>query len=531
MFSCFKSTTCLHLGHVCNGKYDCPLVDDEQLCSLSNTLCPLSCSCVLYRLVCKLLLKPLTHKSSSFNILIVQKSMISLNICNLILFSNLLFLQIHSSGVEHICQHKYPEGLLFCDFRMNSVRVIESNCFGILKMLQVLNLAHNHSEMKYESFVNLEELQILNVSHNPLHIVPESLVSSLNKLKMFFLLSTVNSQTGGHFLTHMKGHLLEVSDFCLCCFKQEETKCNKQPQWYESCSDLLPTKALKILFIVLSVLIFISNISIFVFQFVSRNKNPKQYNLSVFFSAGNYILFAFYLVIIWGTDLNNLNVLAIKCQIHKMPICYVAFTSMLWYSLQTSPFLVILCYLRCSVVTHPIRNSVVFNLITLKKLYTLTCVGCFSITIATFSLLLSLNETLPLHVCSPHLNAIKIQNISFSVFILFNACENVTCSLVIIALNIQLIKSLQVSQYFLRGKKFKKGHKDKESSHVYLYIQLFVISVTHMLSWYPLNLSSVAFLFMDRFPTEFMYYVPILSVPVQSLVVPNVLLISALRNL
>ncbi len=528
-FHCVQSEVCVHLGKFCDEQADCPNKDDELLCSVAQSTCPVSCACVRFVVVCQMLSQPMSSNSYAFLFLVIHKSITFLDVNIFQNFESLQYLQVHNSALEEVCSNQYPLELHFVDFKNNRIQLIQSKCFGFLKTLQILCLDHNKiSAIDCDGFVNLVELQVLNISYNPLHRVSAPLLHDFNNLKVLSILSHSNDFVTHNVLINVTVLLLEVSQYHMCCFKHQQTKCSKQSVWYESCSDLLPSESLQSLYILISVLVSVHIFSFCIFQFYTQKRNPKEYNKAIWFLIGNYCLHAVYLVMILGIDIYNPDVPVVKLNAIHMKLCYSAFTCILWFSLQSGPFLVILCYLRYSVVVHPIKNLGKVNFFSLQKLYTLTCVVCFGFSI-TFSVLVFMNSALPINLCSPHLNPTKGD--SFTAFTLFNACENIICSFAVLTFNIQLVKSLKTSQKFFMERKIKKGHKSNGRTHVFLHVQLFLITLSCFLSLWPLHISGIAVLFMDQFPTALTYYLPIMSFPIQSLVIPTVLAISALKNL
>ena len=52
MFKCHDSQICVPFGNICDEQFDCKLGDDENLCSLWNVNCPMSCKCLMFSLSC-----------------------------------------------------------------------------------------------------------------------------------------------------------------------------------------------------------------------------------------------------------------------------------------------------------------------------------------------------------------------------------------------------------------------------------------------------------------------------------------------
>ena len=53
MLRCRNSITCIHFSHLCDTYYECPLRDEEYLCSMKDTECPTNCTCLTLTIRCK----------------------------------------------------------------------------------------------------------------------------------------------------------------------------------------------------------------------------------------------------------------------------------------------------------------------------------------------------------------------------------------------------------------------------------------------------------------------------------------------
>ena len=54
MYKCRKtSQICLYVGNICDGTRDCPFGDDELLCDLKDVKCPLQCNHLLFAIDCQ----------------------------------------------------------------------------------------------------------------------------------------------------------------------------------------------------------------------------------------------------------------------------------------------------------------------------------------------------------------------------------------------------------------------------------------------------------------------------------------------
>ncbi len=219
----------------------------------------------------------------------------------------------------------------------------------------------------------------------------------------------------------------------------------------------------------------------------------------------------------------NLNDVKLK---NEIDTCYFAFMLFSWFSLQTSLVLVIFSFLRYSVVASPMKTSGIFR-IKLSKLYTSVCFTCFLLSGVMLGVCVILNIMLSVILCSLHVSPRNTQ-LFFVTFSLSNALENFIGSVVIICFHINLVRELKT---FQEETKTTLGQNRKNKSCVALCIQLFLISFAHILSWFPLHLSGIVILFVFKFSTAFVHCLQIMSVPIQCLVTPSLLGMSAVKNL
>ena len=517
MLSCSQSRICIHPKNLCDGVKDCLQGDDELLCNLSNTTCPLSCSCVLFTIFCAGVLQQELAQPTAFEILVIRNSTISFDTKILNHFGSLWFLQVHESRLEYACCKNYPLDLHLIDLRNNRLRTIESNCFGILKTLYVLVLADNNIvEIKLKGFAKLSAMQVLNMSHNPLHKVSEDIWPDLHNLRLLSLLSTADNIQDSKFLSKLSVSFLHVSGFYLCC---EQSKCFCQTENCESCSDLQLSKLLKVFCISTSLLILVVSAMCTLLQMTIRRGCLNKYTIAVLYSTGNNMLLFVYLLLIGKIDLSYLK---LKNEIN---MCYFAFMLFSWFSLQTSPFLVIFSFLRYSVVVCPMKTSGIFRT-KLLRLYTSVCFTCFSLSGVILGVCV-ISNIMSVILCSPHISPRSTQ-LFFVAFSLCNALENFISSVVVIYFHVNLVRVLKA---FQEETKLTLGHNRKNKSYVFLGVQLFLISFAHILSWYPLHLSGIAILFVDKFSSVFVHCFQIMSVPIQCLVTPSLLGITAVKNL
>ena len=171
MFKCKNTQRSLHVGNVCDVKEDCPYGDDELLCHLKDTLCPLNCDCLLLAIICSNISYLNMETESHFPYFYVYISDTNPYLMEHLhrSFRSALIIKIPRNYLEEICR-TFPTGrLLLLDAESNFIRKLYKNCFASHWLLQALIINDNHiSFLEPGSFYSLSHLKYLNMSYNPL---------------------------------------------------------------------------------------------------------------------------------------------------------------------------------------------------------------------------------------------------------------------------------------------------------------------------------------------------------------------------
>ena len=181
MFKCQMSSTCIHLGDVCNEFVDCPFGDDEYSCLLKYAICPSECQCLGFAIRCY-------YTYISLDILPVYFPYTSVTILNCTIFAkiqlqkpleNVSFLSITSTNLQNICTLvALMRHVIVLDASKNAINKMQCHCFNNKVNLRVVKLNNNMLQcIQKFAFFQLTSLLYLDLSNNMLKIIPEHFVT------------------------------------------------------------------------------------------------------------------------------------------------------------------------------------------------------------------------------------------------------------------------------------------------------------------------------------------------------------------
>ena len=175
-FRCQSSSVCLHHSHLCDGWPQCPLEDDEFLCSAT---CPVGCHCVGLAVIChanaqEIRTQPLrTNGSSIVDNHDARKpshtTPTSSHLINLLTtsstFQSLRYLDVsgHNFSLSTVQRLPYLIFLKVTGAKLETLPTLD------IPNLQTLDISNNNFALIYTSALSrLTNLKHLRLSHNPL---------------------------------------------------------------------------------------------------------------------------------------------------------------------------------------------------------------------------------------------------------------------------------------------------------------------------------------------------------------------------
>ncbi len=494
MFLCRHTTKiCIHMAATCDGFQNCPLGDDESLCMLHQQKCPPGCQCLALAIFCR---------SSSvgvqkvffpyMQISLVQVYPFKMN--TILNFENALFLSVQSCNISDICGTHFPAQLVVFDTSWNNVTEIKFSCFPCHKNLKIILLNDNSIKfVKPTSLENLSGLLLLNISNNDLSLVPEAFLSALHSLKALSMQN--NSLDSIHRDAFSTLHLatIETNEYRICCLVPADTSCAAHRPWFESCSDLLPTTAVRVVFVVATGTIVLLNLVSIVSHVVSRRLNTS-FSAMVTCISCNDLLCAVYLCIVWVADISfRGNFVGNTNKWRSGNACLAAFGISLYFNLLTPFLLTFVSVSRLMVVLHPVESNFKRVSYILKFLYAM-CLGLLVIAIFVTLLTKYSAGEFPENSCLPFADPTDCITMIRTTTWLVSIVQTTT-AITVSTVYYFLVKTLIAGQNKIRSTKTK-------DSNVSLIVQLVLLSLSSFLCWVPANCVYLTALFLTTYPTE-----------------------------
>ena len=525
LFKCTQSQVCLHLGNTCDGEADCPHGDDEELCLLSKVKCPIKCNCLVFAIKCfnlfineDFFVKELPYyaiifKSCKADLL---KTLYHLHTSLLIFsYSNLTKFCKFLSNYLH---------LLHIDFSFNSISKVQANCFQKSQKAKIIKLNNNYLiRIRKYAFSDLVKLLILNLSHNPLSSLFIKEQISLNVLSLVDV--NLRSVDKSQFQT-LDLKIIQTRDYRLCCIVSLKTKCTTVLPWYISCTDLLPTKTIKITFYCISFLILFFNSTSVILQLKSVLKNVYKntvFSITVISVNLTDSLCAIPIFILWVADLYYKGNFVLEEERWKSEVlCFLTFSINLHFSVSSPFVLSFMSFSRCMVVVHPFDSQFKEKNIILKYISMIFMVTS-TLVIGLTTLTWYLYKNSPMGLFSPFIDPTN----SFAVIKVLTWLTTIVQTSVIIIIiftHIRLISS------FTKHQKQLVNVVSKSQSNVSLIIQLLTITVSNVICWVPSSIIFVISMFMQTYPTEMLIWTSVAVVPINSIINPMVFITTTLRK-
>ena len=162
MFKCRNHLICIHVGDICDGSTDCPLSDDENVCSLNTAICPVLCECLTFAISCNNVTS--IGLSISFPYHIIHVTNCAQVIATYILkhVNNVSVLSLRNNNFLEICKYLHLGFMtLKVDFGFNRITSLEPGCFGSCFNLTVIKLNNNMlSVIEKNIFTKLPNLSL-----------------------------------------------------------------------------------------------------------------------------------------------------------------------------------------------------------------------------------------------------------------------------------------------------------------------------------------------------------------------------------
>ena len=526
MFVCHDTNICLHVKDVCDGYIDCPHQDDEILCELSVSHCPKYCICVNFAVSCKnITITPRNWNNLPYISVHITKSKIG-SATFLFKIPNLKILNITFNSINSICDDLFQaKDILVIDLSFNYVREITSNCFYDLYFLTNVNLRNNNlSILKIKSFNNILSSFSINFSDNNLTYLLKVTFHNICKLHILVLFNNPFSSLDISVFNNIVINYLLTHEYHICCKTQMDVVCPLVKSWFNSCSSLIPSVALRIYFICVSLMILSSNFVSLSFNFknihknyfqISRHKNAKPYNIIVFAINMTDILLGIYLLVMWSTDFYYGSMFALKYDQWKNNLlCFFSFMLLSTFNILLPFLLSFLAVSRYMVIKYPFDSKFKSTKFIIK------CLTALMTTIITltvgYTIIFNTYHSCTSSLCSPFIDPTDSLP-HFKVFTIF-------------VLIIQLVSIGCITYMYHRIpqllKESKRATGGERSVNITMLIQFVLFSVNNVICWIPSSVIHLTCLILVQYPTDVLFWTTVVISPINSILNPVILMTS-----
>ena len=301
------------------------------------------------------------------------------------------------------------------------------------------------------------------------------------------------------------------------------TRCSADPPWFISCSSLIPTEDMKIVFITISVLIIVASFLSIVIHVVYRKSN-KAFSLNVVSLNLNDIVLAVYFTIIWISDAMYGDYFYLQeTKWRSSSTCFSAGFLLLMFTFTAQFMITLLSLSRLMIVANPLDTN--FKRVEFILKYILAIV--FFALLLPISFVLATKFTisaLPLSLCLPFIDPQK-SSVVIKVITWIVAISQTATSIVNIVLHVLLVQKLRKSQKIVAMSQSKPG-----KGNLNIITQLFIVTISNILCWLPANIIYITAMFLDRYSTDLIIWTTVGVMPINSVINPVVFTIVCLRK-
>ncbi len=515
-------TMCIHVGHVCNGIEDCPQGEDEMFCEMKYLGCPKECSCLFVAVLCVNTEIFMSEQLKGFSFAVLQNCKVERY--SLLYLKTAFHYTLVNSNMTISCDLFEIETLQDLNIHKNSFLTVEKDCFGNCLNLIFAKLMKNEIQvLASHAFADLVSLQFLNLSNNLLTSLASDSFHNLPRLKTLSLLqNSLVALKVNPFQSITSGNL-ETEDHYMCCLVPS-VLCNTNKPWYISCSDLLPRKAVKVTFMVVSLVLIVSNCLSIVLSLAARSDKNMSNVIATIFININELFCGTYLCVIWGVDTASQGSFVLFEQRWKSSIwCHTASFFFLLFNTAEPPLLLFLSLARLMIVMHPIDTK--FK----KTSFVFTWLSVVGMSMVVLSVLTSVAFYFSVTTMSTSLCSLFVDTSSTCIF-----CTTVT----VVVASVQVIISVGISGvYCLMLKELKRSKENLHSltssvnSNTSVSFQVIIISMSNFFCWIPTNAVHLVSLFLSRYPFEMVIWTAVAVAPINSVVNPAVFTATNIRTL
>ncbi len=236
-------------------------------------------------------------------------------------------------------------------------------------------------------------------------------------------------------------------------------------------------------------------------------------------------LCSFYLLNIWIADIFFRGTFLVNEKVWKSSFaCYLAFSTMVVFTILSQVGLLYLSFSRYFAVKNPLDQILIFNnTTTFSKFQSFFVVASAAITALLGFRISSVHKYIPMSLCLPFLDPTNSVD-TIALFTWFVAVSQLITSSINLVINILLATFL-----FYHSKVTQLG-LNTERSFKSLFIQLFLLSLSNIVCWVPTSILYKSAVFLLRYPIDLVIWATVCVTPINSVVNPVVFILTAVKK-
>ncbi len=511
MFKCRKVQTCIHLASVCDHISDCPSGDDELFCQLKNVLCPPECQCLAFGLSCFNLYT--TFETFPFIAVYIFASPLVITFLNR--FHGTVLLSLENCELSDMENVKFPRSLLSLTLRNNLFTTISKIHLAKKQALQMLDISWNKIEcVSSDTFTFFSNLFFLNLSSNPMAELPQDTFATLTNLKLLSLVNVTLHKVDVHAFRAPELKVIESTDYLACCVNPEGSVCIAQFCPFQSCSVLVESHNAWAFFVAVFVINVVVNIACFVVHLIGMNKNNKTYTAFIVVINFTNLSLAAYLSIIWGNKTRADKDTVIKYTLWMSDsTCFAAYGFCLFYVVGSQCFIVLLSFSRFRVVVNPLETNYKSTDFVVQVIQCCTLI-CLIIVFAATMMLKYIDKISPTKFCVPFLNpGTVVLSVIMSWLLILAQFVSLTA-----------VFGLHAATVVKRKESKQALTMSSNKTSTGLKIQFILLSFSVLICWLPTSIVGILTMYVQSFPLEIVAWVLATVVPLNSILVPAILM-------
>ena len=429
-------------------------------------------------------------------------------------FPDAIFVKLLANKITCICGNYFPVGLQFLDLSFNIISHIDNSCLVIYHNLKVLIFEKNNLMfLRTNSLRGLFDLILINLSNNPMVTLPANMFFESHMVRVMYLQNVKLIYISMNSFKTNNLDLIVTNDYRICCLTLHKSICTGNRPWYRTCNDILPTKAMVIMFIAVSALILISNVFSAVVCISSRD-SKRAFIASVCFINCNEFLLLTYICILWIANFKLQGTITVGGQLWRSGLmCFSAFGLLFCYSFLSILGPTFTSVSRLMVALYPIDSK--FKRLKFSIKFIL-CSFIMSVVITLFctNVVKYTNGLLTTNMCIPFVDPTKV-TIMYKVFAWILAISHCVTTTVILLVHITLVRNLKKSQAHMR-----KSNSEKLKAN--LIFQLVVMTTSNFLCWIPADTIFILIMFLPKYPLNIIKWTIVGILPINSIIYPVV---------